>query len=93
MNNINRLIEYARSVKIPIFYTSIEMLPTKYESSARLYTYNKLFARMQQQSMLEKRDMYIAVDRKEDEGDGNNQTYCKYLYRYQILREWQETQV
>ena len=28
-----------------------------------------MFARMQHQSMLEKRDMYVAVDRKEDEGD------------------------
>ena len=49
INNINLLIESARRTKVPIFYTSVEMLPTKYESSARLYTYNKLFARMQQQ--------------------------------------------
>ena len=66
MNNINLLIESARSVKIPIFYTSIEMLPTKYESSSRLYTYNKMFARMQR-SMPEKMDMSPAVDRKECE--------------------------
>ena len=46
MNNINLLVESARRTNIPIFYTYIEMLPTKYESSARLYTYNKLFARM-----------------------------------------------
>jgi nicotinamidase-related amidase len=66
MNNINLLVESARRTKIPIFYTSIEMLPTKYESSARLYTYNKMFARMQR-SMPEERDMSIAVDRKEGE--------------------------
>jgi nicotinamidase-related amidase len=71
MSNINRLIESARRTNMPIFYTSIEMLPTKYESSARLYTYNKLFAKMQQQrsqqSRPEKMDMSPAVDRKEDE--------------------------
>jgi hypothetical protein len=47
MNNINLVIESTRRIKIPIFYTFIEMLPTKYESSARLYTHNKVFARMQ----------------------------------------------
>ncbi|MGN6624921.1 MAG: isochorismatase family cysteine hydrolase, partial [Candidatus Nitrosocosmicus sp.] len=66
MNNINLLVESARSVKIPIFYTSIEMLPTKYESSARLYTYNKMLSRMQR-SMPEKMDMSPEVDRKEGE--------------------------
>jgi nicotinamidase-related amidase len=66
MYNINLLVESARSVKIPIFYTSVEMLPTKYESSARLYTYNKMFAKMQR-SMPEKMDMSTAVDRKEGE--------------------------
>jgi nicotinamidase-related amidase len=72
MNNINRLIESARRVNMPIFYTSIEMLPTKYESSARLYTYNKLFAKMQQpqrpqQSKPEKMDMSLVIDRMEGE--------------------------
>jgi len=71
INNINLLIESARRTKIPIFYTSVEMLPTKYESSARLYTYNKLFARMQQQrpqqSRSENMDLFPAVDRKEGE--------------------------
>jgi|SRR5919112_3292845 nicotinamidase-related amidase len=67
MKNINFLIYAARKSKITVFYTSIEMLPTKYESSARLYTYNKLFARMQQSSISEKRDLSLAVNRKEDE--------------------------
>jgi len=49
MRNITLLIESARRTKMPIFYTAIEMLALKYESSARLYTYNKLFAIMQQQ--------------------------------------------
>ncbi len=73
MNNINRVIESARRTKIPIFYTSVEMLLIKYESSARLYTYNKLFARMQQQqqrpqqSRSENMDLSPAVGRKEGE--------------------------
>jgi nicotinamidase-related amidase len=72
INNINLLIESARRTKVPIFYTSVEMLPTKYESSARLYTYNKLFSRMQQQqrpqqSRSENMDLSPAVDRKEGE--------------------------
>jgi nicotinamidase-related amidase len=67
MKNINFLIDAARKSKITVFYTSVEMLPTKYESSARLYTYNKLFARMQQSSIPEKRDLSLAVNRKEDE--------------------------
>jgi nicotinamidase-related amidase len=73
VRNINFLIESTRKSKISIFYTAIEILPLKYESSARLYTYNKLLARMQQQqqqqqqSMSEKRDMSLAVDRKEEE--------------------------
>jgi nicotinamidase-related amidase len=71
MSNINRLIESARRTNMPIFYTSIEMLPTKYESPARLYTYNKLFASMQQQrsqqSRPEKMDMSPAIDRMEEE--------------------------
>ena len=69
MKNINYLIESARKSKITIFYTAIEMLPSKYESSARLYTYTKLFG-SQQRSMLpppEKRDLSLAVNRKEDE--------------------------
>src|SRR3954452_22167742 len=73
INNINLLIESARRTNVPIFYTSVEMLPTKYESSARLYTFNKLFAKMQQQqqrpqqSRSENMDLSPAVDRKEGE--------------------------
>jgi len=70
MRNITLLIEFARrTTKIPIFYTAIEMLALKYESSAGLYTYNKLFAIMhqQQRSMSEKRDLSIAINRKEEE--------------------------
>jgi nicotinamidase-related amidase len=45
------------------------MLPLKYESSARLYTYTKIFA-SQQRSMQpppEKRDLSLAINRNENE--------------------------
>ena len=70
LGEIYLLIESARrTTKIPMFYTTIEMLALKYESSAWLYTYNKLFAIMQQQqrSMSEKRDQSLAINRKEEE--------------------------
>jgi len=72
MINITLLIESARrTTTIPIFYTAIEMLDLKYESSAWLYTYNKLFAIMQQQqqrrSISEKRDLSLAINRKKEE--------------------------
>src|SRR4051794_15165471 len=64
--NINFLIESVRKSKISIFYTAVEMLPLKYESSSRLYTYNKLMAKMQR-SMPEKRDLSLAINTKEEE--------------------------
>lgn len=45
LDNLNLLIQSARESKIPIFYTAIEILPLKYQSSATIYTYNKLFGR------------------------------------------------
>jgi hypothetical protein len=45
--NINLVLGYARKSKILIFYAAIEMLPLKYESSTRLYTYTKPFASFQ----------------------------------------------
>jgi nicotinamidase-related amidase len=69
IRNINFLINSARKIKIPIFYTSVEILPTKYESSARLYTYTKLFA-SHQKSMPpppEKRDLSLAIKKEQDE--------------------------
>ena len=45
------------------------MLPLKYESSARLYTYTKLFASQQRfmQPPPEKRDLSLAINRNENE--------------------------
>ena len=45
MKNIILLIESARRAKIPISNTLIEMPLTKYESSARLYTYKSCLPR------------------------------------------------
>jgi nicotinamidase-related amidase len=67
MNNIDLLIECARKCKIPVLFSFIEMFAPKFESSARLYTYNRIFARMQQRPLLEKRDLSLAVNRDEDE--------------------------
>jgi nicotinamidase-related amidase len=68
MNNINLLIESARKCNISVFFSFIEMLPPKFESSARLYTYKKMFAKMQQQrSMPEKKDLSLAINREENE--------------------------
>jgi nicotinamidase-related amidase len=69
IRNINFLINSARKIKIPIFYTSVEKLPTKYESSARLYTYTKLFASHQKSMPLppEKRDLSLAIKKEQDE--------------------------
>ena len=67
MKNISLVIESARSTaKIPIFYTAIEMLPIRFESSSRLYTYNKLYASMKR-SMPEKRDLSLAIKTTGDE--------------------------
>jgi nicotinamidase-related amidase len=69
IKNINFLIESARKSNIAIFYTSIEILPLKYESSARLYIYTKLFASHQKSMPTppEKRDLSLAITRNEDE--------------------------
>jgi nicotinamidase-related amidase len=68
MNNINRLIESARKCKILVFFSFIKILPPRFESSSRLYTYNKMFAKMQQQrSMPEKRDLSLAINSEENE--------------------------
>ena len=80
LGEIYLLIESSRrTTKIPMFYTTIEMLALKYESSAWLYTYNKLFAIMQQQrSMSEKRDLSIAINRKEEEEEEEEMVITKH---------------
>src|SRR3954453_21834720 len=68
MKNINLLIKSARNSKIPIFYTTIEMLPPKFESSSRLYTYTKIFGHLQRSMPpAEKRDLSLAIEKGEEE--------------------------
>jgi len=69
MKNINLLIKSARISKIPIFYTTIEMLPSKFESSSRLYTYTKIFRNLQRSMPQppEKRDLSLAIEKGEEE--------------------------
>ena len=68
MKNINLLIKSARNSKIPIFYTTIEMLPPKFESSSRLYTYTKIFGHLQRSMPSpEKRDLSLAIEKMEEE--------------------------
>ena len=41
-NNLNSVINLARRVNVPIFFTRIQMLPKRFESPARVYTLSKL---------------------------------------------------
>src|SRR5215470_17599697 len=42
IRNLNSIVEAARESKIPIFFTPIQMLPKRFESSANIYTLGKL---------------------------------------------------
>src|SRR5919197_2075251 len=64
LDNLNLLIQSARDSKIPIFYTAIEPLPLKYQSSSTIYTYNKLFGR---QLQLTEQDLSLVVKPDQDE--------------------------
>src|ERR687885_1343609 len=65
--NLNSVVELARKSKnIPIFFTPIQMLPKRFESSAILYTLGKLgFDRLFEQFTAE--DMDFAIKPKEGE--------------------------
>ncbi|HYZ51190.1 MAG TPA: cysteine hydrolase [Nitrososphaeraceae archaeon] len=65
--NLNSVIELARkSNSIPIFFTPIQMLPKRFESSAIIYTLGKLgFDRLFEQFTAE--DMDFTIRPKEDE--------------------------
>ncbi|MBV9179050.1 MAG: cysteine hydrolase [Nitrososphaeraceae archaeon] len=41
-SNLSSVIDLARRANVPIFFTRIQMLPIRFESSARLYTLSKL---------------------------------------------------
>jgi nicotinamidase-related amidase len=64
--NLNSIVELARKSSIPIFFTSIQMLSKRFESSARIYTLGKLgFDRLFEQFTTE--DMDFIIRPKQDE--------------------------
>ena len=64
--NLNSVVELARKSKIPIFFTPIQMLPKRFESSAIIYILGKLgFDRLFEQFTAE--DMDFTIKPKQDE--------------------------
>ena len=64
--NLNSIVELARKSNIPIFFTSIQMLSKRFESSANIYTLSKLgFDRLFEQFTTENMDFTIKP--KQDE--------------------------
>jgi nicotinamidase-related amidase len=58
--NLNSIVESARKSNIPIFFTSIDMLSKRFESSARIYILGKLgFDRLFKQFSTEDMDFTI----------------------------------
>ena len=64
--NLNSIVELARNSKIPIFFTSIQTLSKRFESSAILYTFGKRgFDRLYEQFTSE--DMEFIIKPNQDE--------------------------
>ena len=64
--NLNSIVELARKSNIPIFFTSVQTLPRRFESPANIYTLSKLgFDRLFDQFTTE--DMDFAIKPKHDE--------------------------
>jgi len=64
--NLNSIVELARKSNIPIFFTSIQMLSKRFESSAIIYTLGKLgFGRLFEQFTTE--DMDFTIKPKQNE--------------------------
>jgi nicotinamidase-related amidase len=64
--NPNSIVELARKLDIPIFFTSVQMLSKRFESSAIIYTLGKLgFDRLFEQFTTE--DMDFTIKPKQDE--------------------------
>jgi nicotinamidase-related amidase len=64
--NLNSIVELARNSNIPIFFTSIQTLSKRFESSAILYTFGKRgFDRLFEQFTAE--DMDFIIKPKQDE--------------------------
>ncbi|MFL6413599.1 MAG: isochorismatase family cysteine hydrolase [Nitrososphaeraceae archaeon] len=64
--NLNSVVELTRKSNIPIFFTSIQMLSKRFESSAIIYTLGKLgFDRLFEQFTTEDMDFIIKPKRDE----------------------------
>ena len=64
--NLNSIVELARKSNIPIFFTSVQTLSKRFESSANIYTVGKLgFDRLFEQFAPE--DMDFAIKPKQEE--------------------------
>jgi nicotinamidase-related amidase len=64
--NLNSVVELARKSNIPIFFTSVQMLSKRFESSANIYTVGKLgFDRLFEHFTPE--DMVFTIKPKQDE--------------------------
>jgi nicotinamidase-related amidase len=63
--NMNSIVELARKSSIPIFFTSIQMLSKRFESSASIYTVGKLGFDHFEQFTTE--DMDFTIKPKQDE--------------------------
>jgi nicotinamidase-related amidase len=66
VKNQNNLVEAARKSNVPIFFTTIQVLPKRFESSVNIYTMGKLgFDRLFEQIKLE--TMEFTIKPRQDE--------------------------
>ena len=76
--NTNSIVELARKSNIPIFFTTVQTLSKRFESSANIYTMSKLgFDRLFEQFMPE--DMDFAIKPKHDEVVINKHTASIFI--------------
>jgi nicotinamidase-related amidase len=76
--NLNSIVELARKSNLPIFFTSIQTLSKRFESSAIIYTLGKLgFDRLFEQFTTE--DMDFTIKPKQDEIVVNKHTASIFI--------------
>ncbi len=76
--NLNSLVEAARESNIPLFFTTIQMLSKRFESSANLYTLGKLgFDRLYEQ--IDTEGMEFTIKPKQDETVINKHTASIFI--------------
>lgn len=89
MAGLNIVIESARKSKVPIFYTAIQFLPPRFQSSAWLYVVNRRLSNQQrQQKPPTPEDLVLAVQPREDEVVINKHTASIFIGTHfeQMLR-------